>query len=133
MMNQSKNCELSFDFKSIEKLEVVVTKIMGAIDLTTLSKIGEEFRRNIPLEFDGNVIFDLREADDQLTDDDGTKVFEQVFKARYFLRKRYAVVHGDTSVNRSRKYFQAALEREGVEGKDFSSIDDAVNWLKFGH
>ena len=103
IMNQSKNCELNFDFKSIENLEVVVTKITGAIDLTTLSEIGEEFRRNIPLEFDWNVIFDLREADDQLTDDDGTKVFEQVFKARYFLRKRYAVVHGDTSVNRSRK------------------------------
>lgn len=131
-MNQSKICELSFDFKSIENLEVVITKITGVIDLVTLPEIGDKFRSNIPLEFDGNVIFDLSEADDQLTDDDGTKVFEQVFKARYFLRKRYAVVHNDASVNRSRKYFQAALEREGVEGRDFSSVDDAVKWLKFG-
>ncbi len=99
------------------------------LDLESVDKIGHLVNDSIPIEYDGNVIFDIRKADDRLRNEDADETAELVFRSRYFLRKPVAVLAPVESPRRSRKHFQSTADRGGILVRDFATIEAAIAWL----
>ncbi len=101
----------NISFERLEGRDYAIVKVTGVLDLQSADEVGDQLLKSIPLDFEGNIIIDLREADDRPRNEDADQIAERVFKARYLLRKPVAVLAPETPIDRSRKYFQATVER----------------------
>ena len=79
-------------FEQINGKDYTIVKIAGVLDLESAAKIGHLVNDSIPIEYDGNVIFDIRKVDDRLRNEDADEIAKLVFRSRYFLRKPVAVL-----------------------------------------
>ena len=127
MYDEETGTEISFE--QIDGKDYTVVTIAGVLDLETADKIGHLVNNSIPIEYDGNVIFDLRKADDRLRNEDADEIAKLVFRSRYFLRKPVAVLAPANPSGRSRKHFQSAADRGGILVRDFTTMEAAVAWL----
>ena len=117
-------------FEQIDGKDYTIVTITGVLDLKSAAKIGQLVNDSIPIDYDGNVIFDLRKADDRLRDEDAIETAKVVFKSRYFLRKPVAVLAPAESPGSSRRLFQNTAERGGgILVRDFTTIEAAIAWL----
>ena len=117
-------------FEKIDGKDYTVVTIAGTLDLESVDKIGNLVNDSIPIEYDGNVIFDIRKADDCLRNEDADEAARLVFRSRYFLRKPVAVLAPAESPGRSRRLFQNTAERGGgILVRDFTTIEAAIAWL----
>ncbi len=116
-------------FEKIGGKDYAIFTIAGVLDLESAAKIGNLVNVSIPIEYDGNVIFDIREADDDLRNEDADEIAKLVFKSRYFLRKPVAVLAPADSPGRSRGHFQSTAEQGGILVRDFTTIEAAIAWL----
>ena len=116
-------------FEQIDGKNYTVVTITGVLDLKSAATIGQLVNDSIPIDYDGNVIFDIRKADDRLRDEDAAETAEVVFKSRYFLRKPVAVLAPAESPGRSKSLFQITADRGGILVRDFTTIEAAIAWL----
>ena len=117
-------------FEKIDGKDYTIVTIAGVLDLESAEKIGQLINDSIPIEYEGNVIFDLRKTDDRLRNEDADEATELVFRSRYFLRKPVAVLAPTESPGRSRRHFQNTAERGGgILARDFTTIEAAISWL----
>ncbi len=127
MYDEETGTEISFE--QIDGKDYTVVTIAGVLDLETADKIGHLVNNSIPIEYDGNVIFDLRKADDRLRNEDADEIAKLVFRSRYFLRKPVVVLAPANPSGRSRKHFQSTADRGGILVRDFTTMEAAVAWL----
>ncbi len=117
-------------FENIDGKDYAIVTIVGVLDLDSADKTGQLLNDTIPIEYDGNVIIDIRKADDRLLNDDVAEILRLVFRSRYFLRKPTAVLAPADSPERSRQLFQHTAERVGgILIRDFQTIEAAIAWL----
>ncbi len=127
MYDEETGTEITFE--KIDGKDYTVITITGVLDLESADKIGHLVNDSIPIEYDGNVIFDIRKADDRLRNEDADEAAELVFRSRYFLRKPVAVLAPAESPGRSRRQFQNTAERGGILIRDFTTMEAAIAWL----
>ena len=116
-------------FEQIDGKDYTVVTIAGVLDLESADKIGHLVNDSISIDYNGNVIFDIRKADDRLRNEDADDMAELIFRSRYFLRKPVAVLAPAESPGRSRKHFQSTADRGGILARDFTTIEAAIAWL----
>jgi hypothetical protein len=93
-------------FEQIDGKDYTVATIAGVLDLESADKIGSLVNDTISIEYDGNVVFDIRKADGRLRNEDAEEMARLVFRSRYFLRKPVAVLAPAESPGRSRQFFR---------------------------
>jgi hypothetical protein len=91
-------------FEQIDGKDYTVATIAGVLDLESADKIGSLVNDTISIEYDGNVVFDIRKADGRLRNEDAEEMARLVFRSRYFLRKPVAVLAPAESPGRSRQF-----------------------------
>ena len=62
--------DTEISFEQIDGKDYTVVTIAGVLDLESAEKIGHLVNDTIPIEYDGNVIFDIRKVDDRLRNED---------------------------------------------------------------
>lgn len=120
---------VEINFEQINGKDYAIFTIAGLLNLKTAAQIGKFVNTSIPIDYEGNVLLDIRGADDRLRNEDANEIATLIFKSRYFLRKPVAVLVPTQSPERSRQYFQNVAERGGILVRDFTSIDTATDWL----
>lgn len=96
----------------------------------TFLRLGQALIDNIPVNFEGNVIFDVSELDDQLSDSDIQNLENREIRSRFLLRRPFAVFTGSATSNHSRGLMQNILDCQGLTVQQFSELEDAKNWLR---
>jgi len=122
--------QVKIEFETIDGRKYAVIYVVGILNLDTAAKVGEIIASTIPFDFDGNLIFDLRETDDQLDNEDADEVASLIFKKRFLMRNPVAIIAPEKEISRSRKLYQNTIEREGIVARHFPDKEAAIDWLK---
>lgn len=120
---------MDITIETVDGLEFAHVRKTGVWNYDAAVRIREAIVESLSLGFGGNIIYDLRDADDQLTDRDAERLSEDFSKTRYFYRRAFAVIRPESEIQRSRKHLQIHYEREGILVRDFTSMDAAIAWL----
>ena len=120
---------MDITIETIDGREFAIVRVTGVYNYDAAIQIREAIAKSVPLSFEGNIIYDLRDADDQLTDQDAERLSEDFSTIRYFYRRPYAIVRSETKIQRSRKNFQIHYESKGILVRDFTTMDEAIAWL----
>ena len=125
-------CSVNIEYTIVSNKQITSIMIQGLFERSTIGEISEIIKSTIPFDFEGNVILDISETDDRITDDDVPLVAEKLFlgASRYFFRRPFAIVDGGKPSLRSKNIIRTVLDREGLTGKKFDSQSEAINWLK---
>lgn len=116
-------------FENVDGRDLAFIRITGNIDLQFVDWSTQDIKNLFPRDFEGNIVFDLRDTIDALANEDFDEVISILSTARYFFRRPVAVLVPEAAIQRSRKLYQSAFERVGMLARDFTNLDDALRWF----
>ena len=122
---------MKFEFTEIDGHKFAIIKLNGIFDYEATISLAAGLKNDIPFDYEGNIIIDVRDTDVRLTNDDVDKVVENATEmARYALRKPHALIVQDSSTDHSWGLFASSFERSGIAFGQFKTMEAAVDWLK---